>query len=160
MTAISPDTAREIFGIRGVLESHAMKLACERITTDRLDELKVMRDKAFNLIEDKNITKDEKRIRLFDLNTRFHDTVYQAADSRYLLKLINDLRHMVLRLRAVGLREDRGWRDAWEEHDRLIRHLERRDPEKASALMRAHIEQAACHAAASAPQGLGKVQEA
>jgi DNA-binding GntR family transcriptional regulator len=91
------------------------------------------------------MSKDEKRRRLFELNTRFHDTVYQATNSQYLLKLINNLRFMVLRLRAAGLREESGWRKAWEDHEQLIEYLEQRDPEKAAALMRVHIEKAERH---------------
>ena len=138
--AISENTVQEIFGIRGALESYAMGLACGQINRDDLDELKIMRNKAFDLIQDKFMSKDEKRRRLFELNTRFHDAVYQAANSQYLLKLINNLRFMVLRIRAAGLREESGWRKAWEDHEQLIEYLEQRDPEKATALMRVHIE--------------------
>jgi DNA-binding GntR family transcriptional regulator len=160
VTSVSAETAREIFGIRCVLESYAMGLACRQITHDHLDELKVMRNKAFELIQSKNMSKDGKRRRLFELNTRFHDTVYQATNSQYLLKLINNLRFMVLRLRAAGLREESGWRKAWEDHDLLIQYLENRDPEKATALVRVHIEKAARDAAASASDSPGKVNEA
>jgi DNA-binding GntR family transcriptional regulator len=152
VTEVFEETAREIFGIRSVLECYAMKLACEAITRDHLDELKMMRNRAFDLIDNKEVSREEKRRRLFDLNTRFHDTVYQACNSQYLLKLINNLRHMVLRLRAVGLRDESGWRIAWEEHDQLIQHLERREPEKASALVRVHIEKAASNVAAGKPE--------
>ena len=61
------------------------------------------------------------------------------------MDLINNLRNTVLRLRALGLRKDGSWRQAWDEHSRLIDCLERRDKKAAGKLMRRHLANAMSH---------------
>ena len=86
--------------------------------------------------------------------------IYQATGSRHLYKLINNLRYMVLRVRAVGLQEESEWRNSWDEHNQLIDHLVRRDKKAASNLMTRHIEAAASHAAQHAKQSAGRGRRA
>lgn len=153
VTPVTIETAEEIFGIRGLLESYAIGLACERITREDIQKLKQIRSLAEDLIESKTIEREEKIKQLFKLNTQFHDTIYMATGSSYLVKLINGLRDIVLRLRAMGLRRNSAWRATWLEHVQLIEFLEKRDKEKASELMKKHVEHAKSDVAAYATAG-------
>ena len=152
VTPVTLATVREIFGIRVRLEPYAVELACDAITDEDIHQLKTARNQAMDLIDTESLSREQKIWRLFDLNTQFHDVIYHATGSRHLYKLINNLRYMVLRMRAVGLREESAWRKSWDEHTQLIHHLERRDKEAASKLMTRHIEAAASHAASHVKQ--------
>jgi len=88
----------------------------------------------------------EAKIRqLFELNSLFHETLYRSTKSGYLMELISNLRNTVLRLRALGLRNDQTWRQSWDDHGELIACLEKRDKEAAGKLMRQHVASAKTH---------------
>ena len=91
VTPVTIETAEEIFSIRELLESYAIGLACERITKEDIHKLKQIRTLAEDLIDSKMIQREEKIRQLFRLNTQFHDTIYLATGSTYLVKLINGL---------------------------------------------------------------------
>ena len=133
----------ELFGIRGVLEAYAADLACERITPEAIEELERIKQLALSAIDNRDLPRDQKMKQLFELNTMFHDVIYQATDSDHLIRLINTLRHLVLRLRSMSIRKDSAWRTVWDDHIQLIGHLKNHDPKGAGELMKEHIRRAA-----------------
>jgi DNA-binding GntR family transcriptional regulator len=153
VTPRRPVTIKEISKIRSLLESYAIERACELINERQIEKLDGIKNEAKKIINSSAIEKEEKVRRLFECNTSFHDIIDQASGSPYLAKVINNLRVMVLRQRAIGIREEGSWRDVWEEHDKLIFFLKMRDKEAASNFMKMHIEKAASHAVAA----LGKL---
>ena len=160
VTPVTIETAEEIFDIRGLLEPYAIGLACERITREDIQKIKQIEILAGDLIKSTTIEREEKIKQLFKLNTQFHDIIYLSTGSSYLVKLINDLRDIVLRLRAMGLRRNSAWRTAWQEHGQLIDFLETRNKEKAAELMKKHVEHAksdvAAYASANPPGNSSK----
>ena len=142
-TSLSSDTIDEVFGVRGILESYAIELACDNVTSGDIALLKELSGRAWELLESEAVDRETKRRQLLDLNSRFHDTIYKATRNRFLMRLINDLRSIVLRMRALGLRAQGTWDLAWGEHDRLIELLESRDRDAASEMMKRHIRNAA-----------------
>ena len=155
VTPVTVETAEEIFDIRGLLEPHAVRLSCERITSEDIQKLRQIETLAWDLIKSTTIEKEEKIKQVFKLNTQFHDIIYLSTGSSYLVKLINGLRDIVLRLRAVGVRRNSAWRTAWQEHGQLIEFLEARNKEKASELMKKHVENAKSDVAAYASVNSG-----
>lgn len=142
VTPVTDKTVEEIFGIRKVLEPYAIRLACERMDNKDIQKLKQMARLAKDIINATDIETEEKIKQLFKLNTQFHDIIYKASGSPYLVKLINQVRNIVLRLRVMGLRKESAWHTAWQEHEQLIALFEIRDKEKVSELMKKHIENA------------------
>jgi DNA-binding GntR family transcriptional regulator len=142
ITRLDLETIRDLFAIRGVLEAYGVELACERIQPKDIETLKSIRDQASQMLESSTIAREAKLRKLFELNSLFHETIYESTNSRYLMDLISNLRNTVLRLRALGLRKDNSWRQAWDEHSRLIDCLDRRDKKAAGKLMRRHLANA------------------
>lgn len=145
ITRLDLETIRDLFAIRGVLEAYGVELACERIQPKDIEALRSIRDQAGQMLESSTIPRETKLNQIFELNSLFHETIYQSTNSRYLMDLISNLRNSVLRLRALGVRKDRAWRQAWDEHSRLIDCLDRRDKKAAGKLMRRHIANAMSH---------------
>jgi len=142
ITRLNLETIRDLFAIRGVLETYGVELACERIQPEAIETLRSIRDQASQMLESSSIPRETKLRQIFELNSLFHETIYQSTSSRYLMDLISNLRNTVLRLRALGVRKDSSWRQAWDEHSRLIDCLDRRDKKAAGKLMRRHIAHA------------------
>lgn len=145
ITRLDLDTIKDLFAIRRVLEAYGVELACKRIQPKTIETLRHIRDQAGQILESSSIPMETKLRQLFELNSLFHETIYQSTNSRYLMDLISNLRNTVLRLRALGLRKDDSWRQAWDEHSRLIDCFERRDKKAAGKLMRRHIANAMSH---------------
>ena len=83
--------------------------------------------------------------RVLELNSSFHETIYEATGSKYLMKMISHLRGIVVGMRSMSIQADWAWTQTWEEHDRLIDHLERGEKEAAMKLIKDHVANAASH---------------
>ena len=73
-------------------------------------------------------------------------TIYQATGSKFLIKVNSNLRAIVMGMRARSIQADRKWLQVWDEHSRLIEHLERGEKERAVKLIKEHVTNAAAHA--------------
>ena len=145
ITHLELETIRDLFAIRAVLEAYGVELACERIEPKTIETLRSIRDQAAQMLESSDIPRETKLRRIFEFNSLFHETIYRSTNSRYLMDLISNLRNTVLRLRALGVRKKGSWKQALDEHSRLIDCLEQRDKKAAGRLMRRHIANAMSH---------------
>jgi DNA-binding GntR family transcriptional regulator len=142
VTQVTRKTVEDLFGIRTVLEEYAIGLACDRVTPDEIAALKEIRAQAWELLNSKQVSREYMLKRFFDLNSLFHETIYAATDSKFLIKLISDIRGIVLGLRSVSIQADQACNRAWEEHSLLIDYLEKREKDKAVSLIKEHIANA------------------
>ncbi|NWF93794.1 MAG: GntR family transcriptional regulator [Syntrophaceae bacterium] len=140
-TIITPRMVREIFGIRAVLEVYAVELACDQIDAETIRKLKELARQARKLLSSPEANRLEELISLWKINTSFHETIYRATGSEYLLKLIDQLNCLVRRFRFLSMRKTRI--QAWDQHELIIRYLEDRNKRALVELMKAHIEHAA-----------------
>jgi GntR family transcriptional regulator, rspAB operon transcriptional repressor len=145
ITRLDLETIKDLFAIRGVLEAYGVGLACERIQPEAIHTLRQIRDQASQKLGSSSIPTETKLRQIFELNSLFHETIYESTRSRYLMDQISNLRNTVLRLRALGLRNISTWRQSWDEHSQLIDCLDRRDKKTAGKLMRRHIANAMSH---------------
>jgi GntR family transcriptional regulator, rspAB operon transcriptional repressor len=145
ITRLDLETIKDLFAIRGVLEAYGVELACERIQPEAIQTLRHIRDQANRMLESSNVPAETRLRQIFELNSLFHETIYESTRSRYLIDQISNLRDTVLRLRALGLRKDSTWRQSWDEHSQLIDCLDRRDKRAAGKLMRRHVANAMSH---------------
>ena len=148
------DAIREIFAVRAELEAYAIKLACKNISDEDLYNLHNIARQAREIMQSPFSMRD-KYFKLLQLNSIFHDTIYTATGSRYLLSFLSGLREMVLCLRAISLRDHESWPQVWDEHFELLACLERRDKKQAAALIRAHIASSIPYTASHVPHHEG-----
>jgi GntR family transcriptional regulator, rspAB operon transcriptional repressor len=144
VTVVTPRMISEVHGIRAVLEAYAGELACDNIDPDTLQTLKLLSREARELLSSPETNQPEGMMRMWQLNTAFHETLCRAAGNGYLLRTLNGLKELVMRLRFLSLRKTRI--RAWDQHDLMIGYIEKRDKEALAGLMRAHTELAAADA--------------
>lgn len=125
---------REIFEIRGMLESRAASLASERITTEQYKSLE-----ALHLEMKRTATKGEFSD-YFDLNIAFHKLIHEIAAAPRLATLIDQVMRESLLFRSRGLVDEANIRSSIEEHEQLLKALRVGDAELTSLLMRRHIQ--------------------
>jgi len=136
---------QDLFSLRTVLEMHAIDLACDRITQEQISTLKQIRAQALGLQNSDELNRDYLMNRMLELNSSFHETIYKATGSKYLMKLISHLRGIVVGMRSMSIKADWAWTQTWDEHNRLIGHLERGEKEAAIKLIKEHVANAASH---------------
>jgi len=141
VTVITPRMIKEVFGIRAVLEVYAVELACDNIEVETIIKLKELAQQARKLLSSPEANDPEGLITLWKINTSFHETIYRAAGSEHLLKLVSQLNSLVRRFRFLSMRKTRI--RAWDQHELIIKYLEDKDKAMLGELMKAHIEEAA-----------------
>lgn len=136
-------TIQDLFDLRAILETHAFELAITRITAEEIAYLKQIRAQANELLKASDISQDFTLNRFFELSSMFHDTIYNATHSKFLIKVLSNIRAMVLSMRSMSIRLD-SIREVWDEHSRLIDHLERKEKAAAVRLIKQHLSGTAC----------------
>jgi DNA-binding GntR family transcriptional regulator len=151
VTVTTPQMIKEVYGIRAVLEAYAVELACDNMDAETLLELKEMARQARKLLSSPEANRPEGWSALWRINTSFHETIYRATGSEHLLRVISQLKDMVMRYRFLSLRKTRI--RAWDEHELMIKYFESKDKAKLFALTKAHVEVAASDAIKSLESG-------
>ena len=123
----------ETFGIRSVLEGYAARLATIK---HQPDELAVLEKK----VEDYQHSLDRKQIDVLpEINTEFHELLYDLSKSPRLIHMINGLRDQIFRFRQMILKNNKFAVISNEDHIRMIKFMRKRDADKVEILVREHI---------------------
>jgi DNA-binding GntR family transcriptional regulator len=137
VTTLDIFEVRELVEMRRELEGFAGYLAAQRITAEQLEGLRTIIREAeaetTETLEVSNITE------YFD--TRFHSLLYQAAGNQKLVKILQDLHIVMLRIWFhVGL-DAIGFADQAQNLYEVLEALEQKDPDKTRTAMEKHVDQ-------------------
>ncbi len=131
VTALSPGEVEEIYEIRAALEGVAARHASQELTDEQLDRLRKVLAA---------MRKEEEDIdRWVQLNSEFHDAINQASGRPRLLELIQRFREQsqpYIRLYVQRLHKTA---QARKEHKAIVDALTDRDPDRAEAAVRDHL---------------------
>src|SRR5690625_282663 len=132
---------KELTIIRLKLESLAVELAVEYITIEQLDFIRKINEEMNCAINKSNASK------ILERNMEFHFSIYRAAKSPLLFKLIESLWVRIGPLLVVPLREitsnDTVFSDGFCNHIKIINALESKNTIKASNSIIADIQETA-----------------
>jgi len=136
VTTLDIFEVRELVELRRELEGYAGHLAAQRITTEQLEDLRaIIREAESETAE----TKDVSNITEY-FDTRFHSLLYQAAGNQKLMKVLQDLHIVMLRIWFhVGL-DAIGFAHQAQNFYEVLEALEQKDPEKARTVMEDHVD--------------------
>lgn len=136
VAGISLKDVADVFEIRAALEGLAAGLAAERITEEELEELERILVRKSEAIDQNDLEK------LIEIDTQFHEGLYQASRNEKLTQLINNLREQIQRFRATSLSTPGRMREALEEHKKIVEAISERNITRAQELAQEHIENA------------------
>jgi DNA-binding GntR family transcriptional regulator len=159
VTEVDPSSVKDLFGIRTVLEEYGIKLACERITPEQIAGLREIKAQAFQALElyhSNEVSRAYTLKRFFELNSLFHESIYAATGSKYLVNLFNNIRGIVMGMRSISIRVEEESIQTWEEHSRLVDLLEQRNKQEAMRLIKKHIARSATQVIAMLRKESGK----
>jgi len=136
VTTLDIFEVRELVELRRELEGYAGYLAAQRITTAQLENLRTMMREAETETAE---TKDVSNITEY-FDTRFHSLLYQAAGNQKLVKVLQDLHIVMLRIWFhVGL-DAIGFAHQAQNLYQVMAALEQRDPANARTAMEDHVD--------------------
>lgn len=136
VTTLDIFEVRELVELRRELEGYAGYLAAQRITTAQLENLRTMMRAAETETAE---TKDVSNITEY-FDTRFHSLLYQAAGNQKLVKVLQDLHIVMLRIWFhVGLGAISFAHQAQNLYQ-VMAALEQRDPANARTAMEDHVD--------------------
>ena len=136
VTTLDIFEVRELVELRRELEGYAGYLAAQRITTEQLADLRTMMREAETETAE---TKDVSNITEY-FDTRFHSLLYQAAGNQKLVKVLQDLHIVMLRIWFhVGL-DAIGFAHQAQNLYEVMEALEQNNPTNARTAMEDHVD--------------------
>ena len=133
---ISIKDITEVYEIRTALDVLAAGLAAERINDDELETMQRLLVEIGQYIEEDNIDK------IVEIDSAFHDVLYQASRNERLVNIISNLREQITSLRGRSMHYPGRLGNTLEEHRAIVESLAQRDVEKAQQAARDHMENA------------------
>lgn len=137
VAGITEKDIEDIYAVRAVVEGLAAKWAAVHITAAQLGELEELLAKMERAAE-KN---DFRTWR--ELDTRFHEVLYEASHSVPLELVLSAFHDYVRRARLDSLASPGRMRQAGEEHAAIVDALKEKDPEMAAHALAEHARSAA-----------------
>jgi len=136
VAGISLKDIADVFEIRAALEALAAGLAAERITDEELEEMERILVKKAEIIENNDLDS------VVELDTGFHAIMFKASRNERLVQILNNLQEQIQRFRATSLAVPGRFREALEEHRKIVEALSERNVVLAQGLAAEHIENA------------------
>lgn len=133
VTGISPKDVIDIYQIRARLEGLCARWAAENITDEELDDM----EETMHLSEFHS--RKEHYDKVFELDGRFHELMYEASHSRILSHELSDFHQYVQRVRKMSIKNRVRSRHTNEEHNKIFEALKQHDGDLAEKLATEHI---------------------
>lgn len=124
---------RDIYAVRSELEGLCARWATEHITEEQKKELSENVELSEFYASKGNFTQ------LCELDSRFHEILYQASESRIMEHMMLKFHHYVERVRRMSFATDGRAENSNREHRMILNAIEERDPDRAAELAHQHM---------------------
>ena len=131
---ITEKDTKDVLEVRRTLEMFAVEVACDRITSEQLVQLKEGA-KAFEASKG-----SMDLIRIAETDMSFHEIIYEATHNERLVQMLNNLRENMYRYRIEYLKDPNYYDSLVKEHQEILGAIEAGDKERARKCMRDHID--------------------
>ena len=130
---ITAEDVRDIYMIRSRLEGLSARLAAEKITPQQLADL----EEVIYLAEYHAANGHYEKV--FEMDSKFHELLYEACGSRQLHHLLSDYHHYVQQVRKLSVTKEVRAGQSTHELLMILEAIRERDTDKAEELARAHV---------------------
>lgn len=134
VAAITVEDLVDVLEVRSALEVMAARYACDHITDEQLQELKLAENEFRHSLDNRDITA------CVHADMKFHELIYSATKNRRLLQILNNLREQMYRYRMEYLKDRGTHKKLLGEHETIYNALKNRDKEMAGEAIRSHID--------------------
>lgn len=134
VSEITEKSLRDVLEVRRALEELAVKLACEKIQDNEIEELKQAEAEFAEALKSGDVTV------FAEADVKFHDIIYRTTDNQRLIQLLSNLREQMYRYRVEYLKKEDSHEVLLQEHARIMETIEKRDEEHAVEAVCTHID--------------------
>ena len=133
VTGISSQDVEDIYMIRSKLEGLCARLAAKRITAEQLEQL----EEAAYLSDYHTMREHYEQV--VELDSRFHELMYEACQSRILAHTLSEYHQYVKLARRHSIEHRVRIRKSNEEHQQILDAIRNHDGDRAEELATRHI---------------------
>ncbi len=133
---VSEQDIKDIFKIRILTEGLAARWAAEKITQEELENLKEI----IELSEFYTNKNDMRRLR--ELDSQFHELIYQACKSRPLRHVLSNFHHYIQNARGESYKTPGRAKKSLDEHKAIYEAMANNDGNMAEKLISKHVKNA------------------
>ena len=131
---ITAKDVQDIYVIRSMLEGLCARWATQSITAEQLDSM----EETLCLSEYHTSKKNSEK--LYELDSLFHEQLYEAGGSRILNHILSDFHDYVKMVRKATISTSSRSVTSTEEHRAIFEAIKEKDPDKAEALAKEHVK--------------------
>jgi len=124
----------DIYAVRKALEIMAVEWAVSRISDKQIEALQEQSE----LMEFYTAKKDSDKV--LELNSSYHDIIYDAAGSRFMAQILRSYKEYIARTRRIILYEQSYLEQILQEHKNILEAIIARNAEDAKNAMAEHLE--------------------
>lgn len=124
----------ELYAMREILEGSAARFAAQHASPSEIAALGHLLWAFEQSLESSD--------KLAHINREFHRAIYEAAHNRYLMRTLSELQETLALLPSTTFAVEDRPEAAIKEHSRIVRAIEKRDPDLAEREARLHIQKA------------------
>ena len=132
---ITEKDLQDVLEVRESLENLATELACERITGEEIEDLKIKNEAFREAVEKGKADFSE----LAELDVAFHDVIFNASKNSRLIQILSNLREQMYRYRLEYLKNPEYDNLLVKEHDLITDAVINKDKDKVRNVMDRHI---------------------
>lgn len=133
VTGITKKDIEDIYQIRYLLEGLSARWATEHVTEEQLEKM----EETLYLTEFH--AKKENFVQVYELDSQFHELLYEASGSKMLNNILSDFHMYVTRIRKTSLASGNRSKNSTEEHRAILDAIKERDADKAEACAHNHV---------------------
>ena len=131
---ITAKDVQDIYVIRSMLEGLCARWATQSITAEQLDSM----EETLCLSEYHTSKKNYEK--LYELDSLFHEQLYEAGGRRILNHILSDFHDYVKMVRKATISTSSRSVTSTEEHRAIFEAIKEKDPDKAEALAKEHVK--------------------
>ncbi len=132
-TGITDKDIKDIYAMRSLLEGLCARWAVKNITDRQIGELEEIQCLLEFHLKNGNLAP------VVELDTRFHEILYKASESRMLTHTLTDFHHYVERVRKITLSSAERVSACFDEHNMLLGAIKNKDADLAEKLATEHV---------------------
>jgi DNA-binding GntR family transcriptional regulator len=148
---ISPEGVQELYELRAAIELAAFRLACQRGTDSEIAGAAAI----WEGNSEPGANPDWARIA--EADEAFHVSVVRMSRNGQMIAALESINSLIRFFRRIDLESSRRRTSLYNEHDRIIECLKRRDAKQGSDLIERHITLSSAHAIEVAKEGLARI---
>ena len=131
---ITEKSRKDVLEVRRALDALCAELACDRITDEELENLRLACDAFETAVK----TKDAKKIAQADV--ALHDIIVRATGNQRLIQLVNNLSEQMYRYRFEYIKDTSYHELLISEHEKIYEAIAARNKEMAAKMAGSHID--------------------